>query len=538
MMSTREILESVGIGPGDAVGRAETRGRLESLLVRYRDSGFPRARVVALWKLVREGRTELRLLIDEGAKYHVGSVTLSGCRGVSCPELESFLETRKGSLLRGSILEEDLDRLLDAYENQGYPYVNLQLGPRWSEAGAIDVRVAIDEGPRVVIDEIRIRGNRTTRKHVIERACGVAVGDVYSQRVIDRIEPRLLGLGLFDEVRTGVSLRDEAGSAVLDIRVGEAKTNSVYGAVGYIPREGKAGYLTGVLDVAFGNISGTGRSASARWRTYQPGAFEWTFTYGEPWLLGTPLKAGFSIYQDVQDSILTQTVGEISLEYPLGDQFWARVAGWSEGVTAGSGAGGLIRGSRRRTVDLGVRWDSRDDPLNPGRGHRTELGVAYGRKRYEGHTGDAVRSTIYQASENLFVPVARRRVLALRMAFWWLDSTEREIPDHEQLPVGGAESLRGYGEDEFSGWRVLTLGAEYRILLGRRSRVQVFVDAAHLDRRLRVSGGWVDREKRLFGYGFGLRSESRLGQIGVDFGLAGGEPLTEGKIHVRVESEF
>jgi len=239
----------------------------------------------------------------------------------------------------------------------------------------------------------------------------------------------------------------------------------------------------------------------------------------------------------VRDSTFTKTVGEVGLEVPLGDRFRASVGVRSEGVTAGSGGERLILGSRKQAADLAFTSDVRDDPLNPTRGWRGRMEAAYGRKQYDGGH-DAIRSVVYEAMTEFFVPVARRQVLALMGGGAWLDTSERDVPEHEQFYVGGAESLRGYGEDAFFGWRVFSAGIEYRFLLGRRSRLHVFADGARLDRRLPASGGLEDRKTWLLGYGFGLRSESRLGMIGVDFGLARGDPLTEGKIHLRVEGEF
>ena len=535
VFSTRQILETVGLRSGDVVSELEVRSRVEDLLRRYRDSGYPRVTIGVGWDPGSAEAHDLHLWIDEGSRFRVHGVRLDGCGGVECRVLESLMETRPEAILRVQVLEADMDRLLEAYADGGYPYVRIGLRPAWSDPGGIDLDLGIEEGPRVVIDRIAVRGNSKTRGGVIRRACGISEGELYSERRVRRIEPRLMRLGYFDRVSTSVSLLDSAGRGALDIEVSERKTNSLYGAVGYVPREPE-GYLTGILDVAFHNIAGTGRSARVRWRTYQPGAFEWTFAYGEPWIAGVPLSGGLSIHQEVEDSTFTLTRVEASLEYPLRESFWARLAGTSEGVVAGSGGKGVIRGSRRTSGELGARLDLRDDVLNPTRGSMLEGAVGYGRKRYE--DGDEVLSTVYRASAGLFASVARRQVVALNTSVGWLDSSEREIPEHEQFAVGGAESLRGYGEDAFFGWRVVTLGAEYRFLLGRRSRLHLFVDGGWLDRRLPEVGGWVDRETWLLGYGTGVRSESRLGMLGVDFGLARGEPLTEGKVHLRLEGEF
>ncbi len=534
--STRRILETVGVQPRTRTSRARILDRVKDLLREYRDAGYPRARVIAVWEPTGDRGSVLHLQIEEGEPGRVGAVSLEGCGGVSCGALESLIETREGAVLRPDVYLGDLNAVLDAYENRGYPYAAVTTFPEWGDSGGIDLTLNIDEGPRVVIDAVRVEGNESTREHVILRECGIRPGETYVQRKIDRVRPRLLRLGFFSDVRTSLALKDGSGPSVLEIQVEERKTNSLYGAVGYVPGEPK-GYLTGILDLSFGNIGGTGRSAAVRWRTYRPGVFEWTFSYGEPWILGSPLEGRIRLHQQVRDSTFTQTVAEVGLEYPLGDRIRASLSGRTEGVTPGSGGAGVFRGSRTRAADLALEGDGRDDPLNPSDGWRGEVSAAYGRKQYDGDTG-SILSARYGAEAELFVPVAGRQVLATGGSVRWLVTSEKDVPEYEQFYVGGAESLRGYLEDEFYGRRVLAGTLEYRYLTGRRSRLHVFVDGAWLDRRLPAAGGAVERKVGLLGYGFGLRSESRLGMVGVDFGLARGEALTEGKIHVRVEGEF
>ena len=430
-----------------------------------------------------------------------------------------------------------MERLLDAYERRGYPYAALELRPAWVDPAGMQLLVDVREGPRVVFDDIRVEGNRTTRAHVIRREVGIEPGDVYDARRFERIRPRLLRLGFFEEVTPTVELGEETGRTALVVQVEERRTHTLYGAVGYIPDE-PDGYLTGVLDLSFGNIAGTGRTAAVRWRTYRPEAFEWTFAYGEPWLFGAPVGASMELHQEVRDSTFTRTAVELGLDAPIGDRFRAHLAGRTESVTAGSGGEGTVLGSRRRSVDAGFRWDTRDDPLNPRRGTEGDVSVAYGRKHYEEDAAPAVGSVTWRLEAAGFRETARRQVVAVSGSFLWLDTDEIDIPEHEQFRVGGAESLRGYAEDAFFGWRVWTASLEYRFLLGRRSRVHAFLDGANLDRRIPVAGGTEGRAASLLGWGVGLRTASRVGMIGVDFGIARGDPLTEGKIHVRLEGEF
>jgi outer membrane protein assembly factor BamA len=79
------------------------------------------------------------------------------------------------------------------------------------------------------------------------------------------------------------------------------------------------------------------------------------------------------------------------------------------------------------------------------------------------------------------------------------------------------------------------MNLEYRYLLGRRSRAFVFADAGMYQRRERDRG--LIREDKI-GYGFGIRLETRLGVMGVDYGLARGDDLIQGKVHVGLVNRF
>ncbi len=107
------------------------------------------------------------------------------------------------------------------------------------------------------------------------------------------------------------------------------------------------------------------------------------------------------------------------------------------------------------------------------------------------------------------------------------------MPFHELLVLGGARSLRGYREEQFRGTRVALGSVEYRYLLGRRSRAIAFVDAGYWYR----DGSNVAKDTNL-GYGIGLRGDTRLGTISIDYGLGEGDDLLDGKLHVGLIREF
>jgi outer membrane protein insertion porin family len=126
-----------------------------------------------------------------------------------------------------------------------------------------------------------------------------------------------------------------------------------------------------------------------------------------------------------------------------------------------------------------------------------------------------------------------RQVIALRGRLAGIASSEADVPFHELLTLGGATDLRGYREEQFRGTRTALASLEYRFILSRFSRFLLFVDAGYYYR----DGSNFAKGTKL-GYGIGLRSETRLSIIGVDYGLGEGDGLLEGKLHLSLVRQF
>ena len=101
------------------------------------------------------------------------------------------------------------------------------------------------------------------------------------------------------------------------------------------------------------------------------------------------------------------------------------------------------------------------------------------------------------------------------------------------LKLGGIESIRGYREEHFRVTRAGWTNLEWRVLLARRSRAFLFLDSG-------ILGGTPDGGPAFYpaGYGGGLRVASRVGLIGLDYGLSRGDSPAQGKVHVQMVNEF
>jgi hemolysin activation/secretion protein len=99
--------------------------------------------------------------------------------------------------------------------------------------------------------------------------------------------------------------------------------------------------------------------------------------------------------------------------------------------------------------------------------------------------------------------------------------------------------VRGYRENQFHGRRVAYARNELRLGRSPREGVYVFVDAGTVQQEIpTVEGGASHDRVGLAGYGFGVRSASRLGRIDLSFAVSDGVSLQQTKVHVLLEQSF
>jgi outer membrane protein assembly factor BamA len=120
-----------------------------------------------------------------------------------------------------------------------------------------------------------------------------------------------------------------------------------------------------------------------------------------------------------------------------------------------------------------------------------------------------------------------------------IESREDIIPLSEQFYLGGAATLRGYRENQFHGSRVAL--SRWEIRFGRASyeNLYFFVDGGYVFRMKEDTSGTASREN-LFraGYGFGIRTMTKLGDVDLSFGVGEKLSLQQTKVHVILGRRF
>lgn len=136
----------------------------KNLLQHLQTQGYFKAAVT--WKKdVTAAKTSIIYTIEPGKQYMVRSIRISGNEHLPTEEIREQIKTHESGVftthrLVTTVFEADLDRVISIYKDRGYLFA------RWTgqdihvdPGGAIDIDLRVDEGPRSIVNEIRIRGN-------------------------------------------------------------------------------------------------------------------------------------------------------------------------------------------------------------------------------------------------------------------------------------------------------------------------------------------------------------------------------------------
>ena len=463
------------------------------------------------------------------------------------------------------------------YQDNGYVLAEVTAAPRVAADGTVTLIVA--EG---VIDNIDVRflsseGSPTddegnpiqgvTRDFIITREFESQPGDVFNQAAIQQDLERVFGLGIFDDVRLSL---ERVGNRRVNVVVNviERSTGSVAAGLGF----NFTGDLFGTVSYRQDNFGGNNQRFSAETQvSFRDLLFDISFT--DPWIAGDPNRTSYTVNAFSRRTVsLVFDNGPIEVNLANGDD--VRVSRFGTGVTfrrpLGGGWSGSLGTQIQRvstrfsggaiatadslgnplsisgigqddlwTVQFGLVQDLRNDPLNPTQGSilrfSTDQSVPVG-------LGSIFMNRL-QASYSYYIPVSfinfsdGPQALAFNIQG---GTVLGDLPPYEAFALGGTNSVRGYSEGGLaSGRSYLQASAEYRFPIFSFIGGALFVDAAtDLGSGFAVLGnpGPVrGKQGSGFGYGAGVRVQTPLGPLRIDYGF---NDNGEGRIHFGIGERF
>ncbi len=296
----------------------------ESLRRFYFRHGYADFRVIsAVADLDREQNVFfVTFTIDEGERYTFGEVDIDTSLAAVDPEsLRGALRTHSGDRYNSLEVEKTLEDLTVEIAKSGYAFAEVR--PRVDrdfEERKINLTYFIEEGPRVYIERINVRGNDRTREYVIRRELDLSEGDAFNRVLLDQAKRRLRNLSFFKSVRTSTERGSAPDRVVINIDVEEQPTGEVSFGVGYSTSEG----FLGDVSITEKNFLGRGQFVKLA-AGLGESSTTYEFAFKEPYFMGRRISFGFDVYQrelndnDFRSYDEKSTGGGVNFGLPLRD---------------------------------------------------------------------------------------------------------------------------------------------------------------------------------------------------------------------------
>ncbi len=539
---------------------------LERIKAFYLKNGYLDIKVDYRLDYDEAGDLHVRIAVEEGKQYKVGSIALEGNETFSDEEVLGSLKVcLAGDTFTYDALREDVANIQGFYFGRGYIFCQIKESTSLdAQTGRVDIAYSLVENEVAYVDRIMVRGNLKTKDKVIRREMRIRPGERFDGDKLKRSKERLYNLGFFEEVNYDTEPGTEPDQRNLVVDVKEAKTGSFSFGGGY----SSVDQLVGFVEIEQRNFdwrnwktfTGAGQDLKVR---AELGSVRQTYelSFTEPWWLDRPVSAGFDLYNRYheEDDDLGYGYNErrVGGDLRLGKEFTEYIKGGTtyrlENVDISDvddDASQDLKSEEGENLissqEFYLTRDTTDNVFNP----RSGLVLSGSFEIAGGLLGGDKDYTKLFTLVTKYIPLFGKGVLQLQLrgGVAWPFSDQPSVPIYERFYAGGANTIRGYEErsvgpldpvtdDPLGGESLLIGNNEYTNPIIEFMKAAVFLDTGNVWTEASdfASGGYKS------GVGFGVRVKTPVGPLKLDYGIPLDEVSgrdKEGRFHFSMSHGF
>ncbi len=506
---------------------------------------------------------DITIRVVEGEPIRVNTVSFSGDLVIEEAELRDGLLLAPGKPYNASLLRTDVYHIRNKYFDLGYLGVAID-DSTFALERQVDIHFHIDPGVPLNVGAINIEGNRLVRTGVIEAEIELKPGDVCRFERVVKTQRNLFETGLFNVVDVLPENIDPVGQTV-DIRIRVRERKGSWIETGF----GVGNVLGSRVFAEWGtrNLFGTGRTLRFK-AQYAFDLFEgddidfdkfdlhntyyrYDAIYQQRRVFGIKLNSGINAFIEDDKTVPNLEVKTLGTTFGVSHNFGKPRPdfGYDTELVGTFSIENITRHqlgvpeekSRSNILGGSLSRDTRDFVLNPRRGEYRVFsaniagGILGGLNDFYTITGN----------QQMYHPRGER-VFAWRARVGYGNGYGRSpaVPVEDRFYLGGANSVRGYdesalgprsgpGDENIDGGEFMMLAnLEFRYplpYLGRWNFSGTFfldggnvwgtiADVSSSDFRLTSNGDETELTDFRYGIGFGVRYNTPIGPIRVDYG--------------------
>ncbi|MBX3252935.1 MAG: BamA/TamA family outer membrane protein [Chitinophagaceae bacterium] len=467
------------------------------------------------------------------------------------------------------------NRMLNYYENNGYPFAKVSLDSFTIDNGSIYTRLITNKGPAYKIDSIRVYGKAKISNYFLQRYLGIENGSPYKRDRLNLVSQRLLELPYLKETKEWDITMTGTGS-VLNLYIDPKQSSQADVLVGFLPATNEPGrtklQLTGEANINLKNALGGGETIAVNWQQIQVKSPRLHLLFEQPYIFNTPFGIDFNFDLLKKDSSFLNLNAQFGVQYLTSGRQNAKVfiQTFFTNVLPGGIDTALIKSSKRlpsfidvTTTNLGLsyRFNNTDYRFNPRRGNELTVTSTAGIRKIKPNNAiinlkkdpsgnDFDYASLYDTldlrtyvlrlvfSGAHYFRTGKQAVLKTALNGGWLLTPN--MFRNEMFQVGGYRLLRGFDEESIYAGSYAVLTAEYRLFIGLNSYFFGFADAGLAGDKSYTA--LSKKTQSYLGLGLGMAFETKAGIFNVSYAVGKREdvPLNfrQAKIHFGLVSLF
>ena len=443
----------------DKYSREKLSGDLERLRSYYLDRGYIHMDIASTQVSITPDKKHVYITVNvnEGEKYTVSDVKLSGDLKVPEDEVKKLLLVKKGQVFSRKVMTTTSDLITRRLGNEGYTFANVNGVPEPNDENkTVSITYVVDPGKRAYVNRINFRGNTKTEDEVLRREMRQMEGGWASTYLIDQSKQRLERLGYFKEVNVETPAVPGTDDQVdVNYSVEEQPSGSITASVGFAQ---SAGLILGG-SISQNNFLGTGNKVSIG-LTKSDYQTRYNFGFVDPYWTVDGVSLGYNAFYrktdydkldvDVSDYSVNSLGAGVSIGYPISE-----TSRLTYGLTV-----------QRDTIDTGAYTvDEIFDFLEKEGDNFTNFKASIGWSEStlnkgvlatRGHSQSLVLESTIPGSDlsfykldyrgQIFAPLSDTYTMRFHTELGYGDgygSTER-LPFYENYYAGGFNSVRGF----------------------------------------------------------------------------------------------
>ncbi len=511
---------------------------IQSFLFKLYDNGY----IAASFDSIIKDSLNMTAFLNLGMVYHWAKLDKGNVDEGVLSEVGYRDKLSAGKLFNQNQVRNLEEKILNYYENNGYPFASIKLDSITFEHDKIHAKLVITKNMMVLVDSVLIKGNAELSSQYLYNYLGIKLGDPYNEALVLKIPDRLRELPFLNITQSFKVIFLEKNCKIL-LYIDNKKASQFDGVVGIVPNSNAPAVTggnptvskvqaTGEAHLRLNNSYGKGELFDLKWQEPQPQTQDLKVQFNYPFIFKSPFGLDFKFSLFKQDTSYLNLDENLGLQYLLSGGNFLKVfyEHTSSTIISARGLDSItvlpsFADIATNHYGLGYRSEKLDYRLNPRKGYTFEASASIGIKTI--HKNSQINAEVYDSLHmvsneyraeytfDYYFPLSQRNVIDIGAKGGYINT--RDLFQNEIFRFGGLKTLRGFDEQSiyasnFEIWKI-----EYRYLMEQNSFLFIFYNQAWYQNKMRNYSG-INTDTP-YGFGVGSTFQTKLGIMSISYAL-------------------